>query len=1256
MKWIDTTDLRQWANRRNCQETLPELARKLIRATSDSIKSIKFPSGENVSIGGWDGILEVSDETEYLPQGISLWEFGSNADTKGKADEDYEKRSKNPIGFNPAECTYVFVTPRLWTKGDEWIEEKKKDGVWKDIKVINAEILEEWLEIAPTVAAWLAIKHLGKYPSEGIQSTEDFWEEWSSGPKIKLNPEILLGGRKSQIDSLFDLSLSPGIISVQGTSRDEALAFIISSFKNVPDKEEDFFARSIIVDSEDTFRKLSVLKTPLILIPRFEDSGIINRAISNGHCVIVPLGADASDIWRNKIVLPQIDRDSFVKSLSKTGIGEERAEKYSKESTRNVTILRRQLEFVRSVPEWAKPENVREILPALIVGRWDENYEHDKNILANLAGENYEEYSKKLSRWLNSSDSPFVKIGNTWRIASPLDAWTNASKYLTQNDFEILRQSFLNILIEINPAFELEPMKRYMASMYGKEREFSGWIREGITQSLILVSIFGNQLKFNLPISGPLWVDRIIAELFNNDNPQLWKSIENKLPLLAEASPNEFLNAIEKYIDADNSPVRSLFNEDPGFMSSQSYHTGLLWALENLAWLPEYFPRATLILAKLSAIDPGGSLANRPINSLAEIFKPWHYQTNATFEDRIGVLKLILQREKEVAWTLLLRMLPDSHAIGHFTHKMRWRTFDQTFEKIYTDIEIWGTHSVVVDLLLSICDFSESEISDLIKKSVNLRTDDRDKILSFVKNNIDKIKPADLSLWQAIRGILNHHRSHPGMHWALQEGELIRYEEIYKALEPADEVQQILWLFEEHWPSFIEGYQRKVTSTESQQKLINDRRIEALKIIYQKYGINRIKEISTAIKDSWILGDTLAYITNDTDEIISICEFLDISKNNLRFIYAFIIRKEILNDTLWIREHFAILKQKGFNDAALSQFLIPVNQNKAHWEFIDSTSDEIKIEYWLNMSPHFWNIPKEEKIIGIRYLLEFKRYFSAIDICSHFHEEIPSDLIAEVLDKAATDKASENTRLNGYEVEQLFETLDKRNDTSPQTLIKLEWYFLPMLASYGNRRSPKLLHNELANNPDFFIEVFKWIYKAENEEEIEETELSHEQIQNRSRQAYELLHSWKQIPGVDEKFNINEEFLWSWINKVREFANNYSKLNIADAYIAQVLAYYPETEEIWPPVEICNVLEIINTDSIKRNFSAAIFNKRGTTSRGVFDGGEQERVLARHFRKLTELHKNRFPNVASVFDSLSKGYEEDAKREDEQAERDRLEY
>lgn len=217
MQWINTKDITKWADTRDCQETLPLLIRKLIRATSGFIKNINFPSGENVLIGGWDGILEVSKETEYFPLGISLWEFGASKGIKKKADDDYNKRTSNPLGFKLEELTYIFVTPRLWTQSDKWVEDKKVEKKWKDIKVIKAEILEEWLDIAPSVGVWLAY-HIGKLTDKGIRSTDDYWDEWSIIPKFNLNPDLLLGGRETERKKILKTIDNPILQSVKGLS------------------------------------------------------------------------------------------------------------------------------------------------------------------------------------------------------------------------------------------------------------------------------------------------------------------------------------------------------------------------------------------------------------------------------------------------------------------------------------------------------------------------------------------------------------------------------------------------------------------------------------------------------------------------------------------------------------------------------------------------------------------------------------------------------------------------------------------------------------------------------------------------------------------------------------------------------------------------------------------------------------------------------------------------------------------------------
>ncbi|WP_346861168.1 hypothetical protein [uncultured Draconibacterium sp.] len=1260
MKWIDAYDLDKiWAGRRDCQETLPLLIRKLIRATTNSIQSIKFPSGESVLFGGWDGILEVTEETEYFPSGTSLWEFGANKDPKTKADSDYAKRTSNPLGYKPSESTFIFVTPRLWQNGEEWANKKKEEGNWKDIKVINSEILEEWIEIAPVVGAWLSM-NIGTFPKGGLQPTDDFWEQWSAGAKFQLNSDILLGGREKEQEIIIKRIKQPAIIPVQGISREESLAFIISCFQNNYESEEDFFSRSIIIDNVEVFRELSVLNKPLILIPRFEDGGVINRAVQRGHTILVPLGADSSGSWGDKIILPQIERDSFVAALVKTGMTKEFAERYSKESTRNITILRRQLEFERTAPVWSLPENVSDIVPALIVGRWDENYENDKRIIAQIADDSYENYSKKITRWLHSDDSPIVKIGSTWRLTSPFDTWTYASKYLTRNEFESLYKSTIEILTELNPALELEPEERHLASIYGKKREFSSWIREGVVQSLILTSIFGDKLKFDLPIKAELWVDGIVTELLNSNSSVMWKSLDRLLPLIAEASPSSFLSSVEKYLSQDNSPIISLFEEDPGFLASHSYHTGLLWALESLAWFPNYLSRSSLILSKLAAVDPGGNLSNRPINSIAEIFKPWHYQTLASFNERIQVLKLISKKEPDIAWLILTRMLPNStRDTASPTHQVRWRMFDYETEVIASYNEVYETHSCVIDILLSIFDYTEVKLATLIKESVTLSIDDRNKVLDFVENAIPGLNHDENLAWHSVREILNHNRSHPNTNWALPENLLSPYVKIHETLTPEDTVEKHIWMFNDYYPQFPEGYNYDKITDEEHEKNILDKRIRAVGDIIQEYGLGKIIELSSLVKEPDTLGDSLGYVINEEEEIIVLCKQLANVGENLRFLQSFIFRKSILNGYDWILNLFHKLEKLEFKNQSLANLLVSLNPTKVLWDFIESTNSEIKSVFWKSVFPNFNRMSPEEKEFGFERLIEHKRYNSAVNLSARYVKELSSNLILSILEHAGKEKSEEQVRLDGYRINRLFEELDKRVDIDSNMFIQLEWLYLPILASYGNRRKPKKLHGELSQNPEFFIDVLKWTYRPDDESIVEELKggLTDEQKLNRALQASDLLNSWASIPGMTENGEIDSGFLSGWAEKVRELAKINGRLEVADMHIGKILAQYPEEPvKVWPPDIICEIIETVNTDSIKSNFSTAVFNKRSFSSRSPFAGGEIERNKADYFKGLATAHQNKFPVVTGIFEKLAKGYEEDAKRMDEHAERNKLDY
>lgn len=143
---------------------------------------------------------------------------------------------------------------------------------------------------------------------------------------------------------------------------------------------------------------------------------------------------------------------------------------------------------------------------------------------------------------------------------------------------------------------------------------------------------------------------------------------------------------------------------------------------------------------------------------------------------------------------------------------------------------------------------------------------------------------------------------------------------------------------------------------------------------------------------------------------------------------------------------------------------------------------------------------------------------------------------------------------------------------------------------------------------------------------------------------------------MKEDKSIDEAVLKDWINKARTLAESSSRLNFADSEIGNVLAEYPENIPEWPQEKIFQIIEEINTDSLKSGYSSAMYNKRGASTRGAFDGGDIEREKAAYFEKLANDFKNKYPNVAEIFKQMQQGYLAEAKLIDEEAERNRLEY
>ena len=139
LRWISAQDLSEWAGRRDGPANLPELISRLI-TVSCGPTALRFPADDSIVHAGWDGIAETPFATAFVPAGLSAWKLGAQRQRiERKAEEDYRKRSADPLGVEPAQTTYVFVTPHRWPHKDEWAAAKRTEGIWQDVRVIDGD-------------------------------------------------------------------------------------------------------------------------------------------------------------------------------------------------------------------------------------------------------------------------------------------------------------------------------------------------------------------------------------------------------------------------------------------------------------------------------------------------------------------------------------------------------------------------------------------------------------------------------------------------------------------------------------------------------------------------------------------------------------------------------------------------------------------------------------------------------------------------------------------------------------------------------------------------------------------------------------------------------------------------------------------------------------------------------------------------------------------------------------------------------------
>jgi hypothetical protein len=708
---ITATRIAEWAKTREAQASFPRLVRRLVHATG-TVAQVAFPAGDSTSLPGWDGELVSEHGSSWVPKGKSFWELSCEAGVTRKANRDYEKRTRETPETIRTGATLVIVSARRWSGKARWLAAKRDAGGWAEVRAYDADDLEQWLEQSPAVALQFA-EDLGQ-TGQGVESVEKYWQNWSQQSDPSISVEALFIDRANTCER-FVAELRRGLetpqrepYAIKADSVDEAAAFVCAALLAHP----DLSASSLVVTEPGGWQfveKNLTLKVALAVCPEIAEKPTRRRGLT----VIIPYASgDMAGYYRGvggldssaDLTLERPRIHEFEKALASIGVDEADAKRLAASTGRSWSVFRRRRATNPAIrrPLWLDAPQAGALSTVCLLGGWSGDKTADREIVTRVSGRSYEDVERDLRHLARLDDAPALEIGEVWKAKSSLELLDLFGDRITRDELDRFFEIAGQILRAPDPELELPDEQRYAAQIYGKIRPQSGLLIQALGDTLVKLAVRGPQVPTLSAANIEGRVAAFVRELLHDADGTRWLSLSSLLPCLAESAPDVFLRAVELSMAKPDAPVMRLLTETSGScVTGRCWHTGLLWALETLAWAAARLTRVALVLARLAHVEKKGNWGNTPKASLVAIFRSWYPQTAANLDQRIAVLDALIAKEPDVAFDLLDSLVhvgPDS---AFPRSRPSWRDDDAGAGRGVTEGERYQMLVAAADRLIS---------------------------------------------------------------------------------------------------------------------------------------------------------------------------------------------------------------------------------------------------------------------------------------------------------------------------------------------------------------------------------------------------------------------------------------------------------------------------------------------------------------------------------------------------------------------------
>lgn len=1137
------------------------------------------------------------------------------AERYGRKTDDCEVILKNLSNPNRERTLLVQVKRNVRLSSDEFTKTIK--DAWNDFNSRNFDSTHDRIMLVTggLDGNGIGLKNTLTHIQSSYQSADQFWEDYDNE---------VLGRDKSEREGLKRLRekliLANDSVALD---REVEFEFLKSFFIIKSDMHENLF--------EDGDINIALIHS--ILAQKKWKNNASPKVVWERLChYVATRNKDQIELLKDN--LPKklqeiLEEEKVIRQNDVVGLpGENQLVKKTEPSKNKITI---------------KTAHKKELALLCLIGEFDSENSNDKKIVSELLKCD-DDSLLDIVQEINSTDDQVLELRDTtWKVLDIKSTIEQLSKHIYDNHIDDFADIYLRVLGEINPALDLQIDKRYMANIYKKSRAYSAAIRTGVANGMAM-------LANNQDILGKCSANKI-ANTANNivsgllsdsQNPKLWMSITDNASLISQASPVQFLSKLENTFEMkNNNPIAIVIKESSGDSFFQSdYMDGLRWALADLSWDKRYFARASLVLAKISALEiDQAENKKRSLDTILHTILPWQPKTLASIEVQHSVVEKIVDEHRIVGRELLKGLLPNMTRTTMGREFPEWLAIANNSQSI-TEQELWKESSYYSNLYIDTAE-SIQEIVDVIN-NVNHLTDDTlpsfaNQLNKRLQNMTDKDRQV---VWEVLLKKINNldRRSK-------DEDERVKIlKKFADDTEPEDDLCKSIYLFSNYDHDLIDYNDWKKGKKELEDK----RRQSLLKILISDNATRQLNKLISRAKIPYTIGSSLGSIDYPSIENMLLPKFLNENKAEKEFISNFIYTRCFYykGDISWVdRLDFA-----SWNNEQKILFLLALPFSQSTWDLLDAQQNkDLTKGYWDRVDNFRYTIDDKYSEDAAKSLLGAKRPLAAIEYVASIilgtedstKQQIDPELCLKVL--MASLKTTENisgTNNLQYAIGSVFKYLYDNIDYTKTNLWEAEWGCISLFGKHGIGQ-PRALIYRIANDADFFCDLIKAAYKSDlpdaKQQEIDDA------IQYRLLKILSF-NDFIIMPGIDQYDTFREDNFTAWIHKTEEICKTSGHLGVAQSVIGGYLINSPEDKSgLWINKTVAKILDRNDSVSMRSGYNMGIRNARGMHA--VDETGEAEASLRDKWRnRAVKVETLGFINLATSLRELAETYERERNR------------